>query len=83
MKRIVIVGATSGIGRATAHLFIEKGWISLIVDRKPFPKPRRNEPPKEYEEAVPAVFGTCNAGHGRLSALFRNRQPKRGTSSGH
>lgn len=34
MKRIMIIGATSGIGRATALLFIEKGWTVGVAGRR-------------------------------------------------
>ncbi len=34
MKRIVIVGATSGIGRATAHCFLQAGWMIGVAGRR-------------------------------------------------
>lgn len=34
MKRIVIVGATSGIGLATARIFIQEGWTVGIAGRR-------------------------------------------------
>ena len=34
MKRIVIVGATSGIGREVACLFAQQGWIVGAAGRR-------------------------------------------------
>jgi 3-oxoacyl-[acyl-carrier protein] reductase len=33
--RVVITGAGSGMGRATAHLFADEGALVLVVDRNP------------------------------------------------
>jgi glucose 1-dehydrogenase len=35
-KYVLITGAGGGIGRATLHLFAEKGWRVIGVDRAPF-----------------------------------------------
>jgi glucose 1-dehydrogenase len=35
-KTVLITGAGGGIGRATVHLFAEKGWRVIGVDRAPF-----------------------------------------------
>ncbi|MFQ5615939.1 MAG: SDR family NAD(P)-dependent oxidoreductase [Anaerolineales bacterium] len=35
-KIVVITGASGGIGRATVHLFAQKGWRVIGVDRTPF-----------------------------------------------
>lgn len=35
-RTLVITGAAGGIGRATVHLFAEKGWRVIGVDRAPF-----------------------------------------------
>jgi len=35
-RTVLITGAAGGIGRATAHLFAEKGWRVIGVDRAPF-----------------------------------------------
>ncbi len=36
MNVVLITGASGGIGRATVHLFAEKGWRVIGVDRAPF-----------------------------------------------
>lgn len=35
-RTVLITGAAGGIGRATVHLFAEKGWRVIGVDRAPF-----------------------------------------------
>jgi NAD(P)-dependent dehydrogenase (short-subunit alcohol dehydrogenase family) len=35
-RTVLITGAAGGIGRATVHLFAEKGWHVIGVDRAPF-----------------------------------------------
>jgi glucose 1-dehydrogenase len=35
-RSVLITGAAGGIGRATVHLFAEKGWHVIGVDRSPF-----------------------------------------------
>jgi glucose 1-dehydrogenase len=35
-RSVLITGAAGGIGRATVHLFAEKGWRVIGVDRSPF-----------------------------------------------
>jgi len=35
-KTVLITGAAGGIGRATVHLFAEKGWLVIGVDIAPF-----------------------------------------------
>lgn len=36
LRTVVITGAAGGIGRATVHLFAERGWRVLGIDRAPF-----------------------------------------------
>ncbi|MCR8827020.1 SDR family oxidoreductase [Pseudosulfitobacter koreensis] len=80
MPSIIITGAGSGVGRATAQAFIAAGWdIGLIG--------RRKEPLEETagdsgalvlpcdvtdEDAVETVFATAAQSWGRIDALFNN-----------
>ena len=54
MKHIVIVGATSGIGRATAHLFISKGWTVGVAGRRTekLEELRRLAPDRVFSEPI-------------------------------
>ena len=46
MKRIIIIGATSGIGKAVAQGFIERGWRVGVAGR-------RQELLKQFEADYP------------------------------
>ena len=69
-KRIVIIGATSGIGKETALLFARKGWHVGIAGR-------REERLWELQEAMPEAFVarpldvTREDAPGQLAALIR------------
>lgn len=81
MKSILITGAGSGIGRATAGAFVKSGWSVALVGR-------RREALEETARAiggglvlpadvtkadqVEAVFAKTVAEFGRLDALFNN-----------
>lgn len=52
MKRIVIVGATSGIGREVARLFIQQGWrVGIAGRRTELLESIRSEAPQQVETA--------------------------------
>ncbi len=81
MKTIIITGASSGIGRATAHAFLEQGWtVGLIARRGDL----LTELAQQYSNsmALPvdvtdaagmeAAFAKFVAKVGRLDALFNN-----------
>ncbi|OAN68982.1 short-chain dehydrogenase [Sulfitobacter sp. EhC04] len=77
MKSIIVTGASSGIGRATAELFLEKGWrVGLIARRAEL----LAEMAKAHANAVAlpadvtdadAMAGAFEA-FGKLDVLFNN-----------
>ena len=80
-KTILITGAGSGIGRATAQLFLSKGWRAALVGRREAPLaetagdrdnalvlPCDVTDPEAIDAAVARVAG----GWGRLDVLFNN-----------
>lgn len=81
MKSIIITGASSGIGRATAEAFLEQGWrVGLIARRAD----RLMEMAQRYKYAMPlpvdvtdetgmaAAFDRFVDVAGRLDAIFNN-----------
>jgi len=81
MKTILITGASSGIGRATAELFSEKGWrVGALARRGDL----LEELAQTHEGVIPLVadvtepqavekaFATFLGQAGRLDALFNN-----------
>ena len=81
MKTIIITGASSGIGRTTAELFLEQGWMVGLLARRAAPL---EELAARYETAIPLVadvtdpdavetaFATFTGRAGRLDVLFNN-----------
>ena len=81
MKSIIITGASSGIGRATANVFLNAGWrVGLIVRRAELLDEIANE--FEHALALPCdvtdavamkvTFDAFVERSGRLDALFNN-----------
>ncbi|MGR3592113.1 MAG: SDR family oxidoreductase [Limimaricola soesokkakensis] len=80
-KTILITGAGSGIGRATARRFLEAGWRVALTGRREAPL---QETADGYDEAlvqscdvtdpasVEALFAAIEGKWGRLDALFNN-----------
>ena len=77
MKSIIVTGASSGIGRATAELFLEKGWrVGLIARRAEL----LAEMAKAHANAVALPADVTDAGamaaafdtFGKLDVLFNN-----------
>lgn len=81
MKSILITGASSGIGRATAEMFLAKGWKVGLLARRAAPL---EEMARAHEFAVPLVadvtdpkavedaFAAFQQKAGRLDVLFNN-----------
>ena len=81
MKSIIITGASSGIGRATAEVFLSAGWhVGLIARRAELLDEIANE--YEHAHALPcdvtdavamkAAFDAFIERFGQLDALFNN-----------
>ena len=77
MKSILITGASSGIGRATAELFLQTGWrVGLIARRAD----RLKEMAAEHPNAValpadvtdPQVMRQAFEDFGHIDVLFNN-----------
>lgn len=81
MRSIIITGASSGIGRATAELFLDKGWrVGLIARRGEI----LEDIASQYDTAVPlpadvtdadamkAAFEAFAEESGHLDVLFNN-----------
>lgn len=81
MKSILITGASSGIGRATAEAFLEQGWAVGLIARR---GDRLTELAQRYKGAtalpvdvtdalaMKAAFGRFVDKVGRLDVLFNN-----------
>ncbi|WP_170762304.1 SDR family oxidoreductase [Ruegeria lacuscaerulensis] len=81
MTSIIVTGASSGIGRATAELFLAEGWTVGLLARS---ADVLNQMASAHENAVPLVADVTNAeavqtafrifqdAAGRLDVLFNN-----------
>lgn len=81
MKSIIVTGASSGIGRATAEAFLDQGWhVGLLARGKErlgeIAEGRENATvlPADVTDAgqVNAAFSAFSAKIGRLDVLFNN-----------
>lgn len=81
MKSVIVTGASSGIGRATAEAFLNDGWlVGLLARRRPLleemAEGRENAVVLTADvtdpQAVDASFTSFVEQAGRLDALFNN-----------
>ena len=80
MASIIITGAGSGVGRATAQAFINAGWDVGLVGRREAPLTQTKGDSTALalpcdvtdEAAVDAAFGKAFDTWGRIDALFNN-----------
>lgn len=79
MKTILITGASSGIGRATAELFLENGWRVGMIARRAEKLAEVDHPqaihlPADVTDAaaMEAAFAKFVAAAGRLDVVFNN-----------
>jgi NAD(P)-dependent dehydrogenase (short-subunit alcohol dehydrogenase family) len=80
-QTIIVTGAGSGIGRATAQVFLAAGWRVGLIGRRPDPlaetaagNPLALVLPCDVTapDAVDAAFGKAANDWGRIDALFNN-----------
>lgn len=81
MKTIIVTGASSGIGRATAELFLNEGWMVGLLARR---SDRLQDMAARYENGIPLVadvtdhqavsraFEDFSTAAGHLDVLFNN-----------
>lgn len=81
MSNILVTGAGTGIGQATARLFLDRGWHVGLIGRRsgPLQDSAQNHSnalilPCDVtdEHAVDAAFAQAIAAWGRLDVLFNN-----------
>lgn len=80
-QTVIVTGAGSGIGRATARLFLDRGWRVGVIGRRAVPlaetaqdHPRALLLPCDVTSAaeVEEAFDTAMTAWGRLDVLFNN-----------
>ena len=79
-KTIVITGASSGIGKATARLFLEKGWNVVATMRNPAAEKDLKEGPRlklvaldvQNPEAPKVAVAAAIKAFGRIDAWLNN-----------
>ncbi|SEW32430.1 NADP-dependent 3-hydroxy acid dehydrogenase YdfG [Cognatiyoonia koreensis] len=81
MPSILITGAGSGVGRATAHAFLADGWQVGLVGRRAAPLEETAAGQEAAmvlpcdvtnEDEVDSTFGKAAAKWGRIDAMFNN-----------
>ena len=77
MKRIIVTGASSGIGRATAELFLQSGWeVGLIARRadrlEEMAQAHPNATALPADVTDPAAMQDAFDRFGHLDVLFNN-----------
>ena len=81
MKNILITGASSGIGKAVAELFLKEGWRVGLMARRVDALEAMSEKYKRAmalpgdvssEKDVERVFRTFTDGSGKIDVLFNN-----------
>jgi len=69
-KRVIVTGAASGMGRATAHLFADEGARVAVVDLRPEQVVAVTEEIRAVHGSDAAIDVTCDvADHDQLKAL--------------
>lgn len=81
MKTIIVTGASSGIGRATAEMFLAEGWTVGLIARSrdrlealaaKFPNAMALPADVTDADAMRAAFDRFENAYGRLDVLFNN-----------
>ncbi len=71
---VAITGASRGIGREAARLFIQRGWMVYNLSRSPAKEPGVIDIPTDinHEQAVQAAFAQIQKQSGQLDLLINN-----------
>ena len=72
MKRIIVTGASSGIGRATAEHFLAQGWTVGLIARRDTALTHANAVPLPCDVTDEAAVDAAFDRFGHLDVLFNN-----------